>query len=46
MKIGVLLIVLLPLLVGCASKSPRCDRRLMPINSLGGHGTRTTVVGP
>jgi hypothetical protein len=41
MKIGALLICLLLLLVGCASKSPRCDRRLTPINVPGHAGTQT-----
>lgn len=32
MKTGALLIALL-LFVGCASRPPRCDRRLTPINA-------------
>jgi hypothetical protein len=33
MKIAALLIALLLILLGCASKSPRCERRLTPINA-------------
>jgi hypothetical protein len=36
MKTGALLLALL-LFVGCASRPPRCDRRLVPINA--GHWT-------
>lgn len=46
MKIGVPLIALLLLLIGCASKSPRCDRRLTPINSSWGTSGRTVVGRP
>jgi hypothetical protein len=46
MKIGALMIASLLLLVGCASRSPRCDRRLTPINASGPVGTQTTVDGP
>jgi hypothetical protein len=46
MKIGALLIAFLLLLVGCASKSPQCDRRLTPINASGRVGTQTKVGGP
>jgi hypothetical protein len=45
MKIGALLIALLLLLVGCASKAPRCDRRLTPINAPGRVGTQMRVDG-
>jgi len=44
MKVGVALLALL-LLVGCASKPPRCDRRLTPINVPGSADGRTRVGG-
>lgn len=44
MKTGALLIALL-LLLGCASRPPRCNRRLTPINALFLTGTETRVGG-
>jgi hypothetical protein len=45
MKIAVPTIALLLLVVGCASESPRCDRRLTPINSPDRAVVRTMVDG-
>jgi hypothetical protein len=40
------LAVALLLLVGCASKPPRCERRLTPINASYGAVTHAKVRGP
>jgi hypothetical protein len=45
MKTGALLIALL-LFVGCASRPPRCDRRLTPINAGRGTNAQTRVGEP
>jgi len=45
MKIGCFLIVSL-LVVGCASRPPRCERRLTPINTPVRAATHAVVVGP
>lgn len=45
MKTGAFVIALL-LLVGCASKPPRCDRRLTPINASFRAATHASVSRP
>lgn len=42
----VALVIALLLLAGCASRPPRCDRRLTPINASFRGGTHARVVGP